>query len=100
MSPFQKGAGGQGAKRRGGARVAGLSAIGLLATALLGGCISAQPRFPPEVQRALNRESMRRLETSDLIVYYPEGTRAEALAVAARLEYCRRELVRVELAKN
>jgi hypothetical protein len=67
---------------------------------LLLGCISAQPRFSPEVQRAINREDMRRLETSDLVVYYPDGTRAEALAVAARLEYCRRELARVALAKN
>jgi hypothetical protein len=74
-----------------------------LLLALLGGvlgCVSAQPRFPPDVQRALNREDMRRLETSELIVYYPQGTRAEALAVAARLEYCRRELARVSVAKN
>lgn len=72
----------------------------LLGATLLAGCISAQPRFPPEVQRAINREDMRRLETSELVVYYPEGTRAEALVIAARLEYCRRELARVEVAKN
>src|SRR5688572_1052016 len=73
---------------------------GVLLGPLLLGCISAQPRFPPDVQRAINREDMRRLETSDLVVYYPDGTRAEALAVASRLEYCRRELARVALAKN
>lgn len=72
----------------------------LLGASLLGGCISAVPRFPPDVQRAINRDSMRRLETSDLVVYYPEGTRAEVLAVAARLEHCRRELVRFEQVKN
>jgi hypothetical protein len=79
--------------------VGGLRSGGLLAGGLLG-CISPQPRFPPDVQRAINRDDMRRLETSDLIVYYPQGTRAEALAIAARLEYCRRELARVEVAKN
>lgn len=77
-----------------------LVTTGLVATGLLAGCVSAQPRFPPDVQRAINRDDMRRLETRELIVYYPDGTRAEALAVAARLEYCRRELARVEVAKN
>ena len=59
-----------------------------------------RPRFSPDVQRAINREPMRRLETGGLVVYYPEGTRAEALAIAARLEYCRRELTRLERVKN
>jgi hypothetical protein len=75
-------------------------AVLLIGGLLLGACVHATPRFPADVQRAINREDMRRLETSDLVVYYPEGTRAEALAVAARLEYCRRELARFELVKN
>jgi hypothetical protein len=92
---LQKGGAREGAQRWGRVLLGGAPLLGLLL-----GCISAQPRFPPDVQRAINREDMRRLETSDLVVYYPDGTRAEALAVAARLEYCRRELARVALAKN
>lgn len=72
----------------------------LLGSLSLGGCISAPPRFPPDVQRAINREDMRRLETTDVILYYPEGTRGEALLVASRLEYCRRELQRYERIKD
>jgi hypothetical protein len=76
--------------------------LGLLIVGFVGcfGCVSAQPRFPPDVQRAINREDMRRLETSEVVLYYPEGTRAETLAVAARLEYCRRELSRLALADS
>lgn len=96
MSCLHKGAVGAGAARRVGLWLT----VSLIAPVLLGGCIAATPRFPPDVQRAINREDMRRLETSDLIVYYPDGTRGEALAVAARLEYCRRELQRYALIKD
>ncbi|MET0414230.1 MAG: hypothetical protein ABW217_23165, partial [Polyangiaceae bacterium] len=72
----------------------GALCLGLSALAL-SGCVVASARFPPDVQRAINREDMRRLETRELVVYYPEGTRARALAAATRLEYCRRELQRL-----
>jgi hypothetical protein len=106
MVLFHNDAEGVGSQRLGGSFIGGLSLAVLLRAALLlgglllGGCVSATPRFSADVQRAINREDMRRLETSDLVVYYPEGTRAEALAVAARLEYCRRELARFEVVKN
>jgi len=61
---------------------------------LLPACVSASPRFAPDVQRAVNRDDMRRLETDELVLYYADGTRPRALDIAARLEYCRRELAR------
>ena len=82
----------------------GLSAVcgarALLGAALLGGCIVPQARFSPEIQRAINRDDMRRLETERLVLYYPEGARPAALQIASRLEYCRRELERAELIRG
>jgi len=60
----------------------------------LGGCTEVQPRFPRSVQTAVSSTDMRRLETEQLVVYYADGARDEALRVASRLEYCRRELER------
>lgn len=54
----------------------------------LAGCATIAPRFPPNIQAALARDSMRRLETRSLELYYPADRRAEALRVAARLEAC------------
>lgn len=62
---------------------------------MLSGCVVFGATIPPDVQRAINRDDMRRLETSELVVYYPEGTRPRALAAATRLEYCRRELAKL-----
>lgn len=67
---------------------------------MLSGCVNFGARFPPDVQRAINRDDMRRLETRELVLYYPEGTRPRALAAAARLEYCRRELQRLATIKT
>lgn len=72
----------------------------VVAALLLVGCVSTTPRFSPSIQRAINREDMRRLETDGLVLYYPDGTRSEVLAVAARLEYCRRELSRQALVEG
>jgi hypothetical protein len=78
-----------------------MEGLGKLALAvLLGGCVSAAPRFNRDVQRAINRDDMRRMETDALVLYYPEGTRSNTLAIAARLEYCRRELQRQSRLSN
>jgi hypothetical protein len=64
------------------------------------GCVSTTPRFDPDIQRAINGDDMRRMETRELVVYYPDGTRAETLEVARRLEYCRHEIQRRALLKQ
>ena len=64
-----------------------------LAMSLLGtGCAVLTPRFPDDVQTAVVRDDMRRMETETLVVYYPERREQEARRVAARIAYCVREL--------
>lgn len=55
-------------------------------------CATVLPRFPTDVQTAVVRDDMRRMETDQLILYYPAPRRALAERVAARLERCAREL--------
>jgi len=43
---------------------------------------------------------MRKLETEQLILYYPDGSRSQALEVAARLEYCRSEVRKLARVKD
>src|SRR5262245_59838305 len=52
----------------------------LLAVAVaLAGCYPlAQRHYPTNVSTAIRRDAMRRMESPDLVVYYPEGRRAEA----------------------
>lgn len=71
-----------------------LAGLFLACAALLGlnACVTTQQRFPADVQTAVSRADMQRLETDKLILYYPNGSRDEVLRVAARLEYCRTEL--------
>jgi hypothetical protein len=67
--------------------------VGVLGPALAA-CTGVAPRFSPSVQAAVSQADMRRLETDRLVVYYADGAREQALRVASRLEYCRRELER------
>ena len=68
-------------------------ALVLAATlAALGGCATSEPRFTPDVATALSRDSMRRLETPDLVVYYAEGRRSEAERFTVSVGGCLRAL--------
>lgn len=69
------------------------AALGL-AIAATAACSAIPPRFPDDVAAALARDPMRRLETDQLVLYYPAARRALAERVAARLEYCAGELRR------
>jgi hypothetical protein len=66
-----------------------LAKIALLSFLLAAlGCAQARPRFGQDVQTALARDEMRRLETPDMRVYYPASERDEALRIATRLQGC------------
>jgi hypothetical protein len=72
-----------------------------LAAALGGGCLPlATPRLPPDVGAALAEHPMRKLETSDLAVYYPEGRSVEAWRFVTRIEGCVGYLKRVAFVHN
>jgi len=66
-----------------------LSAV--LLPVLLWGCVTAQPRFAPEIQAAVATD-MRRLETDDVVLYYPDGAQKEAQRIGDRLDRCVRAL--------
>ncbi len=72
----------------------------VVALALTAGCGALPPRFPADVQTALARDAMRRLETAQLIVYYPAPRRALAERLAARVEACAGELRRMARVDN
>jgi hypothetical protein len=63
----------------------------LLAAAAIAGCGVPTPRYPSDVQAALAGRDMRRMETPQLLLYYPEGRRAQAERMAARIELCATE---------
>jgi hypothetical protein len=65
-----------------------LAFAGVAATACALGCATVVPRFPTDVQTAVVRDDMRRMETDQLVLYYPAPRRALAERVAARLEGC------------
>ncbi|AGC45074.1 hypothetical protein MYSTI_03768 [Myxococcus stipitatus DSM 14675] len=52
------------------------------------GCASVAPRFPQDIQTSFARDSMRKLTTESLELYYPEHLKGPALRMAARLEGC------------
>ncbi len=56
------------------------------------GCIGAQPRFTPDIQRSFIDNPMRRMDTELLTVYYPAHRQAEAQQFAAKLEACSAEI--------
>jgi len=68
----------------------GFATVLAAATVVLGaGCFPvAQPRLPQDVGAALAQHPMRRLETADLFLYYPEGRNVEAWRFATRIEGC------------
>src|SRR5438477_1954874 len=66
------------------------TALAVVAAAgLAAGCFPvAQPRLPQDVGAALAERPMRRLETADMFLYYPEGRNIEAWRFATRVEGC------------
>jgi len=63
------------------------SALAALAASLLAaGCGIPSARYPADVQTALASHAMRRLETEQLLVYYPEGRREPAERHRARIQ--------------
>jgi hypothetical protein len=62
-----------------------LGALALTAAA----CVPlAAPRLPQDVSAALVAKPMRRLETTDMLLYYPQGQEIDAWRFAARVEGC------------
>jgi len=64
----------------------------MVAAAVAGCFASVQPQLPDDVATALARTPMRRLDTDNLQVYYPEPRRDEAYRFALFLESCTRAL--------
>lgn len=61
--------------------------------ALLASCVAGvQSRFPTDVQTALARDDMRRLETERFIIYYPSSRRALVDRFLVRADRCARTL--------
>jgi hypothetical protein len=54
------------------------------------GCTGARPRFEPSVQTVVAQSDMRKLETDELVIYYAEADRDNALRAASRIERCTR----------
>ncbi len=69
-----------------------LALAALVLIVVLSGCVSTGPRFPAEVQQSLAERDMRRMETENLKIYYPEQRREEAHHIATRLEGCLADL--------
>lgn len=70
-----------------------LAWVGGLGLSLLSlwGCATARPRFDPEIQAAVATD-MRRLETEDVVLYYPDGAQREARRIGDRLDRCVRAI--------
>src|SRR5690348_3814057 len=59
------------------------------AAALTGACVPiATQRLPQDVGAAIAQHKMRRYETDDMRVYYPEGREIEAWRFLTRVEGC------------
>jgi len=70
------------------ARACGVAAA-LIAAGLAAACVPiAVPRFPADVSAALAEEPTRRLETDQVILYYPASRVAEARRFVAHAERC------------
>jgi len=65
-----------------------LCAVWLCALGVLGACGGVFQRFPDDVQAAVAHDDMRRLETEQLIIYYPAPRRAEIDRFVVRAERC------------
>jgi hypothetical protein len=56
---------------------------------LVASCVgSAGPRLPVSVAAAIGAKPMRRLESADMILYYPEARHDEAVRFVGRLDVC------------
>jgi len=65
--------------------------LALLAALAVAGCASiATPRLPEDVAAALTDHPMRRMDTADMILYFPEGREAQAARFLERVEGCAR----------
>ena len=66
-------------------------ALPLLAALAAAGCASlATPRLPDDVAAALTDHPMHRMDTADMILYFPEGREAQAARFLERVEGCAR----------
>lgn len=59
---------------------------------VVSGCASVTPRFPPEVAHSFARDVMRKMETDQVQLYYPEVEKAAAERTLGRLDACVRLL--------
>ena len=66
--------------------------LALIGIVFATGCAVLTPRFADDVQTAVVRSDMRRLETDELVVYYPTRRAAAARRIASRVEACTRAL--------
>ena len=72
-----------------GVRVDGRRCSALLALLLVAsGCATVTPRFSQPITTSFAHQSMRKLETPRVELYYPEVNRDEALRLARRLDWC------------
>lgn len=62
-------------------------------------CAPVQPRFPADVQTALARDSMRKLETDHFIIYYPANRRGVVDRFLVRADRCARTLIEAAVIK-
>lgn len=60
----------------------------LVCVVFLAGCATISPRFEQDVATTFAQDHMRKLETADLELYYPEEYATEAKRVAARASEC------------
>ena len=75
-------------------------ALALLGLASAGCFPLAAPRLPQDVSAALADRPMRRLETDDMLLYYPQGQEIDAWRFATRVEGCVAYLRRVAHVHN
>jgi hypothetical protein len=69
--------------------IARVRAVLLVGWISLAGCFpAAQPRLPQSVAAAIAERPMRRLETADILLYYPRGRELEARRYLDRVEGC------------
>ena len=68
-----------------------IRALSLLAALAAAGCASlATPRLPDDVAAALTDHPMHRMDTADMILYFPEGREEQAARFLERVEGCAR----------
>lgn len=71
----------------------------LLGLSVLGGC-ALVPRLPLDVQRAVDRDTMRVLHTQNIDLYYPAQLKTQAYDLAQRAEGCIEPLRRASIGRG